>query len=146
MLPGEVLEEDAPTPKKAAKKPRKGTLRSRLIQEQVNLGVTPDGIEGPQTQAARTASIERAYAENRVVIVRNQTRSDVLLPGNLGILRSLGTMDILLPSVDTLRGDPRWAALAARAIIQVYVAERPPLSKSTKGSDIPKVINWRDDF
>jgi hypothetical protein len=71
------------------------------------------------------AALKLAYAERRVVIVKNQTRMAVRLPGNAGELGPLSTLDLVLPNTDVLR-TPQWAKLVERAYIQLYVAEAPP--------------------
>lgn len=122
MLPGEVLEDEVPPPApKPRKRRKKRTPPSNVEAQQRALGVPADGIAGPMTQKALAA----AYAEQRVVIVKNRTRHYMALPGIQSPLSPFGTLDIVLADVDALR-DPRWMVLIKGEVIQVYVAELPP--------------------
>lgn len=90
-----------------------------------------DGTGGTQMVRAKekpvldAAALKLAYAERRVVIVQNQMRTAVMLPGNAGELAPYSSKDLVLPNTDVLR-TPQWAGLVERAYIRLYVAETPP--------------------
>jgi hypothetical protein len=73
--------------------------------------------------------MDRAFAEKRVILVKNMTTSTIVLPGNLGMVAPTTAMAVVLPSTDVLR-DAKWASLIGRAFIQVYMPERSPRVKS----------------
>ena len=123
LLPGEVLEDDPPKQKRKRKK-RASPPSITIQRNQRALGAVPDGISGPQTQAA----MDRAYAEKRVILVKNMTTSTIVLPGNLGMVAPTTAMAVVLPTTDVLR-DAKWTSIVQRAFIQIYLPERPPRVK-----------------